>query len=141
LQYSQKGARGAHVKESYYIGTYFDKYYVDLNYVQMPLLFHLKRGPALDYEAGVVYGRLVSSWEFAESDLPWYVDPAQTWFDKTDFCYIVGMSYRLNRHWYGNVRYEYSLDSIRPSERQPWPYTQYTGQFNNTVTFRLIYMM
>lgn len=141
LLYSQKGSRGAHVEESPYIGTFFDKYYLNLNYVQMPLVLHVKFNPKMEMEGGISYSRLVNSWEYAESDQPWYVDPNQTWFDKTDICYLVGFSYRLSRHWYGNVRYEYSLDSIRPSERQPWPYTQYGGQYNNSFTFRLMYML
>jgi hypothetical protein len=141
MLYSQKGSRGATVKESYTVGTYFDKYFLNLNYVEMPLLFHFKSSPILDWEAGIAYGRLVGSKEWAESDIPWYVDPNQTWFDKTDISWLVGASVRLSRHWYGNVRFEYSADSIRPSERQPWPYTQYSGQYNNVFTFRLIYML
>jgi opacity protein-like surface antigen len=141
LLYSQKGSRGAIVKESYAIGTYFDKYYLNLNYVQMPLVLYVKMHPRIDLEGGVAYSRLVTSWEYAESDQPWYVDPTKTEFNKSDFCYLVGLSYRLSRHWYGDVRYEYSIGSIRPTDRQPVPYTQYGGQYNNSFTFRLLYLL
>jgi hypothetical protein len=139
LLYTQKGVRGGNVKESYTAGTYIDKYYLNLNYAEAALLIHLKYF-LLDYEAGFSYGQLIKSDEWAEADVPVYINPALSYFNKNDISYMLGGSLKLNRHWGINARFQYSLKSIRPWERV---YPRYgdgrVGQYNEVVSLRIMY--
>ena len=142
LLYSQKGSRGGNIKESYSVGTYIDKYYLNLNYIEVPVMLHLKRFEFLDFEAGLSYARLVSSKEWAEADVPVVIDPVLNSFKSTDLESVIGVSARLSKHWYGNVRAQYSLMPFRTWDRVPLRYMQYdVGQFNNVMVFRMIYMI
>jgi hypothetical protein len=140
LLYSQKGARGGNVKESIYLGTYIDKYYLNLNYVELPLTLHLKL--RFDYEAGIAYCRLVKSKEWAEADVPVIIKPEVSFFSKEDFEYVGGISAKLGRGWRVGIRYQYSIHPIRIWERVPERYRQYgVGEYNNVVVLRVIYML
>jgi hypothetical protein len=138
--YAQKGARGGNVKESIYLGTYIDKYYLNINYVELPLMLHFKAG--LDYEAGIAYARLVKSDEWAEADVPVIIKPAINFFSKEDFEYVGGVSLQLNKHWRAGVRFQYSIHPIRKWEQVPERYKQYgVNEYNNVVVLRVIYML
>ena len=142
MLYSQKGARGANVKESLYVGTYFDKYYLDLNYVEIPLMIHYKRFVYFDFEAGFSYARLVRTKESAEADVPVVIGPELSYFNKDDYEYLLGLTVQFSRHWYGSGRYELSSQPIRTWDRVPPRYSQYgVNEFNNVVIFRVIYML
>ncbi len=142
MLYAQKGARGAHVSESPYVGTYFDKYHLNLNYVEVPLIFHLKRLVFFDFEAGVSYARLLKSEEWGAADVPVIIIPEFNYFNSTDLNYVGGASVRLSKHWYGNIRLQYSIIPIRPSERVPPRYNMFhQHQYNNVVCFRIMYRL
>ncbi len=139
LLYSQKGVRGGNIKESYTVGTYFDKYYVNLDYTEACLMLHFDRF-FFDYEAGISYGQLVKSSEWAEADVPIVIKPEWSYFNSYDINYVAGLSCRLDRHWAVNARYTYSSTPIRPRERV---YPRYSdgsaGQFNEAFCLRLMY--
>jgi opacity protein-like surface antigen len=142
MLYSQKGTRGATVKESYYVGTYFDKYFLDLKYAEVPILFHMKKIIAFfDFEGGISYSRLLSDEERGEADVPVQILPEYNYFNKVDISWIAGVTLRLSKHWYGNVRYQYSMVPIRPWERVPLRYNMNSGQFNEAVAFRIMYRL
>ncbi len=140
LMYSQKGVRGANVKESLAWGTYFDKYYLNLDYAEAALLLHLD-GVILNYEAGMSYGRLTRSREWAESDVPIVFVEDYSYFSKTDLCYLAGISLRFQKSWRINVHYQYSALTIRPSNRVMPRYSNGQNQFNEMFSFRLVYTL
>ena len=141
MLYANKGARGGNIEESIYLGTYIDKYYLNLNYVEIPLLLHLKLNH-MDYECGFSYSRLVKSVEWAEADVPVPVYPAFNYFNKNDYEYVLGASLRLDKHWLANARYELSSQPIRTWDRIPPRYSQYgVNEFNNAVILRVIYVL
>lgn len=84
MLYTQKGVRSANVKESVTLGTYFDKYFLNLDYVEACLMLHLDCF-ILDYEAGISYARLVKSQEWAEADVPIVIDQSLAAFNAHDF--------------------------------------------------------
>jgi len=142
LTYAQKGSRGAHVMESYYVGTYFDKYYLNLNYIELPVLLHWKQTALLDFEAGVSYAQLTGSKEWGLADVPVQIFPELNYFNSTDICYVGGATFRLNKHLYANLRMQYSIMPIRPWDRIPPHYfVSYAGEYNNVVTLRLMYRL
>ena len=141
LLYSQKGSRGVSVYESYAIGTYIEKYNMNLNYVEVPLMLHLFKG-RYDYEAGISYAQLVKSSEWVQSDVPVVIDPVINRFNTTDLNYIIGLSRRMYKTLYLNARFQYSILSIRPTDRVPYSYSYGNlGQFNNLFNLRLVYYM
>lgn len=139
MVYTQKGVRGANVRESYTVGTYFDKYYLNLNYAEMALLFHLDTY-RFDYEAGISFSPLLNAAEWAEADVPIVIDPALTYFNSHDIDYVFGLSYRINYRWAVNFRFQYSITSIRPWERTPPRYSNGDlNEYNDLASLRLIY--
>ncbi|HXS36596.1 MAG TPA: porin family protein [Flavipsychrobacter sp.] len=146
LLYSQKGSRGADMEQSVYVGTYIGKYFINLNYAEVPLLLHcilklngLSR--SVDFEAGGSYARLISAKEWAEMDQPVSIDPVRNHFNNVDVDYIFGVGMKLYKHWYADARFQYSLISIRPLDRIPYGFSYGDrGQFNNLVSLRLLYM-
>ena len=141
LLYSQKGSRGVSVYESYAIGTYIEKYNMNLNYVEVPLMLHLFHG-RYDYEAGISYARLIKSSESVQSDRPVIIDPVLNRFNTTDLNYVVGLSRRMYKTLYVNARFQYSIISIRPTSRIPYGYSYSDkGQFNNLFNLRLVYYL
>lgn len=141
LLYSQKGVRGANVKESYTVGTYFDKYYLNLDYVEAALLLHFNFF-VFDYEGGMSYARLVHSKEWAEADVPVHIDNNLWTFNPYDINYLIGLSYRINKKWAVNFRFQYSALSIRPRERIPPRYSDGSDrQLNQMACLRLMYVI
>ncbi len=140
IQYAQKGSRGEAVLESPTIGTYVTKYYMNVNYVEVPLTLHAILY-TIDLEAGVSYARLVRSKEWILSDKPVVIDPEKARFNTTDFGYVFGIGRRVYKGLRANLRFQYSMVSIRPPERIPTNQGYGNiGQFNNLFNFRLIYL-
>ena len=140
LLYSQKGSRGETVLESQYIGTYVTKYFMNLNYAEVPVTLHYKEH-GLDFEAGLAYSRLISSKEWILSDQPVSIDPVRNAFGTSDVEYLGGLTMKVYKQLYVNMRYEYSIISIRPNERIPLNYGYGNdGQFNNLFNLRAVYL-
>jgi hypothetical protein len=137
--YSQKGSRGESVSESPSIGTYVAKYFMNVNYVEVPLTFHVIAHD-LDFEAGVSYAYLIKSKEWIQADYPVIIDPVLNRFNTTDLDYVFGIGRKLYKKLYGNIRYQYSITSIRPNYRIPLDFGYGNqGQWNNLFCFRLMY--
>jgi len=140
LVYSMKGSRGELVTESQTLGEYVEKYFMNLNYVEVPVTFHaISHG--YDFEAGLSYALLVHSSEMVEADVPVVIDPVLNRFNTYDVDYIFGLSRKLYKRWYANARFQYSITSIRPSDRIPAGYGYgNNGQYNNMFNLRLMYL-
>ena len=140
LIYSQKGSRGEEVTESPTIGTYVTKYFMNVNYVEVPVTLHA-RSHGWDFEAGISYARLVKSSEWVFADQPVIIDPDLNRFNTYDLDYIFGLTRKLYKQLYANMRFQYSITSIRPPERIPVGFGYGNqGQFNNLFSLRLMYM-
>jgi hypothetical protein len=141
LLYAQKGARGGNVKESIYLGTYIDKYFLDLHYIELPVMLHYGRR-YFTYEAGIAYALLLKANEWAEADVPVLIYPDLSYFNKEDYEGVLGLTCQFSKHWFGSIRFQYSLKPIRTWDRVPPRYSQYgVGEYNNMVNFRVIYRL
>lgn len=140
LLYSQKGSRGEDIIESPAIGTYVTKCFMNLNYVEVPVTLHYTYH-RYDAEVGLSYAYLVKSDEWVLADQPVNIDPVVNAFNKTDLEYIFGLSGRIYQKLYANVRFQYSITSIRSSDRIPYGYGYGNqGQFNNMFSLRFMYL-
>ena len=140
LLYTRKGSRAVTVTESPYVGTYIWKYYMDVNYVEVPIMLHYTDGK-YDFELGASYARLINSNEYVITDQPVNIDAVGNRFNTSDIDFTVGLTRHLYKNLLANIRYQYSLTSIRPPERIPIGYSYGNqGQFNNLFNLRLEYV-
>lgn len=115
------------------------RYRLNLNYVELPLLFHLFPKGKFHYSAGVSYGRLIGSKEEAE-DAGILVDADLYPFHKADWNVMAGVSYHLSGQWYLSGLYQYTIQSMRDVANIP-PGYGYANERNNVVSLRLLYMI
>lgn len=140
LLYSRKGSRAVTVTESLTWGTYVWKYYMDVNYIEVPVLLHAW-SRKYDVEIGASYGRLINSDEYVVGDQPVIITPDANHFNSYDIDFTAGLTRKIYKKLFVNMRYQYSLTSIRPPERIPVGYSYGNrGQFNNLFNLRLEYM-
>jgi hypothetical protein len=140
ILYSSKGSRGQTITTSPYVGQYVSKYYMDVNYIEVPVTLNLHNGKYIG-ELGACYARLIQSKESVLIDQPVVISPDLHYFEPKDVDLIFGLRRVINAHWMANFRWQYSLISIRPPERIPFGYSYGNqGQFNNHVSVRLYYV-
>jgi hypothetical protein len=141
--FNQKGAYQKPQYEDTAFGTIINgKYDLRLNYVEIPLLAHYTDRNKYTVGAGFSYGRLVSSKEVEHGGaLPPYSDTIA--FNKNDYSVLLDLQIRVWQRLKFNIRYEYSMVPIR--ERTF--YNRYNSdtfvrkQYNNMLTFRLVYVI
>lgn len=143
LLYAQKGSLFKGFSEDAYANTYLEEYRLHLNYVSVPLLLHVwMPGSKISYHAGVSYDRLISSKEELSTPQSYLVLNPETFvFKKNSFSAIGGVGYECYRGWLVQLRYEYSLTSIRDGYYIPLGYGGglFGGQYHNLFTVRLAY--
>ncbi len=140
LLYSQKGSRGEDLAWSPAFGNFVAKYFMDLNYVEVPVTLHYIYHD-FDIETGISYARLINSDEWIQSDRYIIIDPELNRFNTTDLNYIFGATHKLYQKLSINARFQYSIVPMRPMDRVPagFGYAN-AGQFNNLLNLRVLYM-
>jgi hypothetical protein len=103
-------------------------------------MFHYEDRDTWTFGLGFSYGRLVKA-----TEIEW--GGKQDWFrypnTKNEFDIIADVRFRIYKHLKFNVRYSYSLASIRtrtfyqPVTGDTWDRKQY----NNVITVRLMYLL
>ncbi len=146
LLYSGKGSRAASTVTSQNLGLVIEQYHIDLNYIEIPITFHLRQSAVImderrviDFELGASYARLINSSEWAQTDYPVVIDPNVNYFNTDDINGIIGASTKLYKNLNVNIRYQYSLKTIRPVDRVPLGFSYGNGQYNNVCVLRLVY--
>jgi hypothetical protein len=140
ILYSQKGSRGHKPLEG--TGSVFiiNKYRIELNYAELPLMLNYFDKRRSHFGGGVSYGQLITSDEVAET-VP--LDPnranfANYKFKKSDINFVLGGNLHLWKGLFLNARFHYSLVSIRNDI--PPGFGNRNSQFNNTWAVRLMYL-
>jgi hypothetical protein len=140
LIYSQKGTRGIRQVNSAYVGEFFEKYYIDLNYVEMPFQLHYLTNFRTHISAGVSYSRLLKSREDIVTDQPIYLNPDLYVFQKDDWAFIFGANYEFYDRWFIGLRYQKSFKPVRYWYNTPLGLGS-GDQFNTYFTLRLTYLL
>jgi hypothetical protein len=123
-----------------------DVYTLTLHYIDMPLLASVKVKQIGSVELGVIPAYLFSAQgEDNGGNLP--SDYLVT-FNKFDISSLIGININLFPKLWMNLRYTYSLTSIRPEDYPNGYYTwfgklfgQKTGQYNNCLTMGIYYRL
>ena len=134
LEYIQKGSRGMDT-------IYFTDFLMRFHYLEVPLLYQYTFAKRFSIEAGPAMDVLLGSYmERNGSEAPdVYNDPLRN----VTLAGILGVSGYLSKHLKLNVRFNYSLLSIRKSTDTPSPSYRYIfwqkGQFNNVLSLSLLW--
>jgi hypothetical protein len=135
--FSQKGA---YQRPQYNDTLYTGEYNLRLNYVEVPVLVHFTEKNLFSVGTGFSWGRLVKSKEIEHGGIqPPYSDSVA--FNRNDFNWLIDIRFRVWKKLKFNIRYAYSLAKIRTREFYSLAGTTWTRkQYNNVLTFRLIYV-
>lgn len=113
------------------------EYKLRLNYVEVPVLVHYTDKEFITIGAGFSWGRLVGVQEWEHGNRIEQTTLNSGTYDKNDFSYIIDARIRIKGPLKFGVRYQYSMVKIRTRE---FPDQGLRDQFNNLLTFRLVYI-
>lgn len=140
LLYTQKGSRGVAQRNSMYTGDFFERYWLDLNYVEIPLIVHYTFTPRWHIGLGASYAQLVGVREEIYTDQPVFIDPTTTAFNQRDINFVIGGGWQIGDGWFLTGRYQRSAQSIRSAGNIPiWQNS--VAQFNDLFSLRLLYLI
>lgn len=122
------------------------QYKAKLDYLEVPFLIQYTDKNIITAGVGFSYGRLVNVKEYQHDTLVPTTTLNSNTYDRNDWNVIADLQFRILKKYPKfkfNIRYAYSMSSIRIRDY----YDQYTGQYintrkqyNNVITFRLIYV-
>lgn len=108
-------------------------YRMRLNYMEVPLLYQFSLGKKWNLEAGFAFATLLSA---KEEDQFGEITTAPP-FHRYDYLVCAGGNYAITNHLLLNLRYTYSVTSIRP-KNEHYNYFYFTGgQYNKVVACAL----
>ena len=140
LLYTQKGSRGVAQKNSMYVGDFLEQYWLDLNYVEVSVMFHYNFTPRWHIGIGGHYSLLVKSREEIYTDQPVTINPDLTQFETRDIGIVFGGGWQIGNGWFLTGRYQRSMGSIRKAANIPvWQNS--IVQFNDLFSLRLLYLI
>ncbi|MBN2730739.1 MAG: PorT family protein [Bacteroidales bacterium] len=135
--FNQKGAYKKYPVE--YDTLPYPYYNLRLNYAEVPIMIHYNDKDVLTFGTGFSYGRLVFMKEIEHgSQIDW---PTRTGdYNRGDWNFLFNVRFRMYYGLHFDIRYAYSLVKIRTRT-----FSNATGmwtrdQFNNTLSFRLVYV-
>ena len=136
ILYSQKGSKS---KDPVQLpsGTSLVKYGMNLNYAEVPVMLNYFDKRKTNFGAGFSFSELAASSEYITTYPAQTFDPEKYPFKKTDINFITGCNLHLWKGLFFNIRFQYSLFSIRDHIPQT---TDNTAQFNNLWVIRMMYL-
>lgn len=141
--YSQKGSHGVTETYSPYAGSYFAKYKMKVNYIEVPLVFHYLFNEKYILGLGGSFNALLSSHEsMSDMGTPVSFDPGEYPFNAYTFDIIGGLGMLLGTHYIVEARYQYGLTPMRDWQNVAafQPGMGNRSQYNNMFAFRLVYL-
>lgn len=143
--FSQKGAyQKAFYEDSCDGERRTGEYSLKLNYAEVPVLVMYTDKDFISAGAGFAWGRLVSVKEYEHGVQVEETQADGKTYSQNDFSILADVRIRIYGPLKFNLRYQYSLVSIRertfqycdPNSGPPWTRKQY----NNVISFRLIWV-
>lgn len=133
--FSQKGSRSKD-PQLLAAGLYITKYGIDLNYAEVPILINFFDDHKNHFGGGLSYARLGTSNEYITTSPPQTYNLDEYQFKKNDFQLLLNGSVHVYKGFFLNLRFQYSLLSIRNKV----PNITRGAQFNNMWTLRVMYI-
>lgn len=141
--YSQKGSyQGPQYESVDSLGNVkTGEYKVNVDYLEVPMMVMYNDKDLITGGIGFSYGRLVRVNEYEHGQKVETTTVNNGPYSRNDYSVLADVRFRVYKKLKFNVRYTYSLAKIRTRE-----YTNLLGdtwsrdQYNNTISFRLMYM-
>lgn len=134
ILYSQKGSR-ATIAQAIQPGVYISKYGIDLSYAEIPVMINYFDQRKSHFGGGLSYAQLASSNEYMNSNQA-PIDLTKYPFKKRDINLLLSGNLHLYKGFFLNMRFQYSLLSIRDNV----PGVTKGAQYNNTWVLRVMYL-
>ncbi len=136
--FNQKGARQ---RSRVYDSICIYDYKLKLNYAEVPVMIHYTDKQFITAGVGFSWGRLVSASEW-QNGIKTATNAKNDTYLINDYNILAGVRIRIKGPLKFNIRYAYSLSSLRTREFTNCDSgTKFTRkQYNNVVTFRLVYL-
>lgn len=136
--FSQKGS---YQRPQYDDTLISGEYKLNLNYVEIPVLVMFTDKELISFGAGFSWGRLVGVKEYEHGFLDDSTTLNSGTYNKNDFSILADFRVKLYKGLKLNLRYEYSLVPIRTRTFENLAGDTWTrNQYNNVISFRLIYV-
>ena len=133
--FAQKGS----YQRPLYSDSLSGEYKLILNYLEVPVLFHYTDKDIISVGTGFSWGRLVQFKEWQHGNRVNWADTISP-YKKSDVNVILDLQFKLTKGFYFDFRYAYSVAKIREREFQNLTGTWSRKQYNNLLSFRLIYI-
>jgi len=138
ILFSQKGAKGNQEQMANANAFMINKYQTTLNYAEIPIQLCYFDKRRSHFGGGLSYSQLISVKETATTT-PTYTDDFEKYpFKKSDLNFVIGGNLHLWKGLFFNLRFQYSLISIRNDI--PPGFGDRGQQFNNMWTARVMYL-
>jgi hypothetical protein len=134
--------KGANQKTQYASDTLFSgAYKLNLNYLEVPLLFMYNDKDIITAGAGFSYGRLVSVSEYEHGKKVETTTLTSGTYSRNDYNILADIRFRVYKRFRLNLRYAYSLAKIRTRDfyTTNGDFDVTRKQYNNVISLRLIY--
>ena len=139
LQYLSKGSRETinYSEQNNYIDNlnydFINNYNLKLNYIGIPVLFCFNLNKKIEIEIGNEINVLV----FQREEIDYYVDNSRE-VNKLEYCFLIGLNYKINKKYSANIRATNSIIPIR-KHSSGGTYRFNRGQYNTTVSINILY--
>ena len=134
MYYIQKGSRKVYKQNA------FDSYKLNLQYIEMALLFKWDFSRRFFFEMGPSIGVIMKTTGVEKDGYGLVPNPNRPAFNNTDLCGIVGLGVNIYDNFKINVRGENSIIPVRkPEVGTSWRLNRW--QYNSTLTLSLIYQV
>lgn len=139
ILYTQKGARSNKTQLSNNRIYRIDKYAIDLNYAEVPIMLNYFDRRRSHFGAGISYSQLISYKESAVTspNLPDTLDLDDYPFRKFDLNFLLSGSLHLYKGLFLTYRFQYSLIPVRTNIYAEFGRAE---QYNNMHVLRLMYL-
>lgn len=135
--FNQKGAYKKYPVE--YDTLDYPYYNLKLNYAEVPILFHYNDKDVMTFGGGFSYGRLVFMQETEHGQVvDWQTRTGP--YDRGDWNFLIDVRFRMYKNLHFNFRYAYSLNKIRTRTFSNASGTWTRDQFNNMLSFRIMFV-
>jgi len=133
--FSQKGSHRGEI----YVDSLSGSYTLRLNYVEVPVLVHYTDKDIITVGTGFSWGRLVGAKEW-EHGYRTETSPEHGPYHKNDFSWLADVRFRIWKRLKFNFRFSYSIAKIRTRIYNNGYSEWERKQYNNVLTFRLLYI-
>ncbi|NOX47061.1 MAG: PorT family protein [Chlorobi bacterium] len=141
--YSQKGAnqKDQYKTEDSLGNILTGAYKLQLNYLEVPILFHYTDQDRITIGGGFSYSGLVSLKEYEHNQRVETTTLTSGVYSNSDISVVADLRFRLYKRLKFNIRYSYSMIKIRTREFDDFlGNTWERDQYNNVFTLRLYYV-